>query len=642
MALSLTARLAGAAIATLALVTSISTADAAPLPSKDSTPLTIPALTDWEPAAGSFTWSKTSRIITDRTSTQVAHRLADDLQDRLGRKVPVSSGKARTGDVVLSVDKRAALGDEGYTMDVGRTVEIEAATETGTFYGTRTLVQLLTRSKTIPGGSTTDVPAYPERGVGVCACQIQVSTEWFERLMKDMSYLKLNQLWIETKVRSDAYPEANFWAYYTKAEARQLQKWADENHIQLVLEVNSPGHMSPWLANYPELQLTNSAGVKQPDRLDITQPEALEFVTTLADEYAKVFDDTYWHMGADEYMLGSAFEQYPQFQEYMDAHPEQYGPDAVPEDVYVDFINAVAGHLRERGRTLRVWNDGIPLNATHQLDQDIVVEYWDGRASMVQAQEIIERGYDLQNASYSLYLIRNGGSNPINEESLWNQGWTPRKFDGTDPTPIPDNPNGGQVRGAKITAWPDYSTTQTENSVEQDLFAATRFIAESTWATEHTVGNYAEFAALSDELGRSPRYENVDFQPLKDGKATVKLGKNWIGADGNQLKAVAKKQTFDLKATDDGYYRITTQNSSCLRMQGGRLWLGSPLDDKLPVSVVGDCKADNLEKWQIKPVKGGYQLINAITQMPITTADGVLVQRPADRKAPAVFTFGRG
>ncbi|GAB6897018.1 hypothetical protein JCM9957A_01060 [Kineosporia succinea] len=605
-------------------------------------PGTVPALTDWKPAAGQYNWTTTSRIVTDRASAPVARRLAADLKDRLGRKVTVTTGgRARTGDVVLSLDRRSAktLGDEGYRLDVGATVEIEGATGTGTFYGTRSLVQLLTRSRSIPRGSSTDVPAYRERGVGVCACQIQVSTEWFERLMTDMSYLKLNQLWIETKVESDAYPEANFWAYYTKAEARQLQKWADDNHIQLVLEVNSPGHMSPWLANYPQLQLTNAAGVKQPDRLDITRPEALEFVTTLADEYAEVFDDTYWHMGADEYMLGSAFDQYPQFQAYLDAHPEQYGTDAVPEDVYVDFINAVAAHLRERGRTLRVWNDGIPLNATHELDRDIVVEYWDGRTSMVQAQEIVRRGYDLQNASYSLYLIRNGGSNPINEESLWNQGWTPRQFDGTDPTPIQDVPGGGSVRGAKITAWPDYSTTQTENSVEQDLFAATRFIAESTWASKHVVASYAEFAALSADLGRAPAYENVDFRPLRDGSYRMKVRSGAVGVQGTTLTTGARGETFTLKATDDGYYRLSTSAGSCVRMQGGKLWLGSPLDDRLPLSVVATCQGDNLEKWQIKPVPGGYRLINAITQMPVTVLDGVLVQRPADRAAPAVFTF---
>lgn len=218
-------------------------------------------------------------------------------------------------------------------------------------------------------------------------------------------------------------------------------------------------------------------------------------------------------------------------------------------------------------------------------------------------------------------------------------GWTPRTFDGVDPTPISDDPNGGSVRGAKITAWPDFSTSQTENSVEQDLFAATRFIAESTWAKGHQVSSYAAFADLSQKLGRAPNYENVDFAPLPDGPRTIRVGSQRVGVAGTSLKTGAGSDTFDLKATEDGYYRITTPKGSCLRMQGGKLWLGAPLDDKLAITVAADCAADNLEKWQIKPVAGGYRLINAITQMPVTVAGGVLVQRPADRATPAVLSF---
>ena len=80
------------------------------------------------------------------------------------------------------------------------------------FHGTRTVLQLLDDDGRATRGSATDVPAYRERGVGVCACYINVSVPWFERLMKDMASQKLNQLWIEAKVRSDVDPESAFWA----------------------------------------------------------------------------------------------------------------------------------------------------------------------------------------------------------------------------------------------------------------------------------------------------------------------------------------------------------------------------------------------------------------------------------------------
>lgn len=120
-----------------------------------------------------------------------------------------------------------------------------AAAETGAFYGTRTLLQLLAQSDRVPAGSTVDVPQYKERGVGVCACYVHISTAWLENLLRDMAYHKLNQLLLELKVKSDAHPEANAWGYYTKDEIRRLVALGEKYHVEIVPEINSPGHMDP-------------------------------------------------------------------------------------------------------------------------------------------------------------------------------------------------------------------------------------------------------------------------------------------------------------------------------------------------------------------------------------------------------------
>ena len=221
----------------------------------------------------------------------------------------------------------------------------------------------------------TDVPQYAERGVGVCACIINVSTAGLERLVKDAAYLKLNQLWMELKVKSTAHPESNEWGYYTRPQIAALQRLAKQYHVTLVPEVNSPGHIEPWIRNRPDLQLTDNTGQKQVSRLDITKPEAFDFLTAIIDEYFTVFDTPYWHMGADEYMLGSDYAKYPQILAYAQ---QKYGPDAVPEDAFVDFVNRVNAYVKSKGKTLRMWNDGITPRATVPLDKDIVIEHWLG------------------------------------------------------------------------------------------------------------------------------------------------------------------------------------------------------------------------------------------------------------------------
>ena len=171
-------------------------------------PVTVPALTDWTPGQGSYVYGKGVRLVADGPAgRRVADTLADDLRAAGHGSVPVVPGGARAGDIVIDVrPSRGALGAEGYELSAGRRLSVTGATETGAFYGTRTLLQLLAQGDRIPAGRTVDVPRYRERGVGVCACYIHVSLPWLENLVREMAYHKLNQLLLELKVKSDAHP----------------------------------------------------------------------------------------------------------------------------------------------------------------------------------------------------------------------------------------------------------------------------------------------------------------------------------------------------------------------------------------------------------------------------------------------------
>lgn len=217
----------------------------APLPAlaqeEPAAPVTVPALTDWTPASGVYGYGRSTRLVADGASERrVAGTLADDLRDAGHGTVPVVRGAARTGDIVIDVrPARTSLGAEGYELTAGKRLSVTAATETGAFYGTRTLLQLLAQGDRIPAGRTLDVPRYKERGVGVCACYIHVSLPWLENLVREMAYHKLNQLLLELKVKSDAHPEANTWGYYTKDEIRGLVALGKRYHVEIIPEINS-------------------------------------------------------------------------------------------------------------------------------------------------------------------------------------------------------------------------------------------------------------------------------------------------------------------------------------------------------------------------------------------------------------------
>ncbi|NUO44876.1 MAG: family 20 glycosylhydrolase [Streptomyces sp.] len=575
-------------------------------------PVTVPALTDWTPGSGSYTFGSGTRLVADAPAeARVAGTLADDLRAAGRGSVPVVGGTARGGDIVVDIQPaRKSLGAEGYELSAGKRLSVTGATETGAFYGTRTLLQLLAQGDRVPAGRTVDVPRYKERGVGVCACYIHVSVPWLENLVREMAYHKLNQLLLELKVKSDAHPEANTWGYYTKDEIRRLVALGEKYHVEIIPEINSPGHMDPWIENRPDLQLTDSDGNKQPSRLDITQPAAFDYYTSLIDEYAEVFKAPAWHMGADEYMLGSDFAKYPRILKYAQ---DKYGSGATPQDAFIDFVNRVHAHAAAKGRKLRIWNDGLTGANTVPVAAGTTVEHWLNVTT--KPSQLIAQGYPLMNASYSLYLIRGGFHSDT--EGLYDQRWDPRSFEGEKLA------SARGVTGAKISLWPDNGRGETENEVAVRLWPALRHIAQATWGDPHPDATYAGFTARGTAVGHAPGWRDLASVPVPDGSYSFQ-------ADGVTFDA-------DLARTADGYVTLRGP-SGCLAVSGGRLTLNVPLQPGVQATW-DSCSATNtLQRWQLQPTEGGYRLLNVITRMALSvTADGRLVQYPPDQHPPAVW-----
>ncbi|MEU1490778.1 family 20 glycosylhydrolase [Streptomyces sp. NPDC005776] len=587
-------------------------------------PEVLPSLRQWQPGEGEFTLTHRARIVLDGVREQRTTADAARFAGELAGKAPVSRGKARPGDIVLRQDPslKGALGAEGYRLDVGDRVTVTAATSAGVFYGSRTVLQLLNDDGRAARGSATDVPAYRERGVGVCACYINVSLPWFERLMKDMASQKLNQLWIEAKVRSDVDPESAFWGYYTKPQVRALVAMAKKYHIDLVPEINSPGHMDTYLENHPELQLKDKDGVASPPRLDISRPEALTYYTSMVDEALEVWDTRTWHMGADEYMIGSSYPDYPQLQT---AATAKFGASATPDDLFVDFINRVNAHVKADGRSLRIWNDGLMgRNSVVPLDRDITVEHWLGGGAIQQPSALLAEGRPVMNSAYALYLVRGGYTTQT--QKLYESDWTPLRFEGQTLPATAAN-----LTGAKISLWPDSAAAETENEVEAKVFMPLRFIAQATWGGPKPSETYAGFEALARRIGHAPGWENTDRAPLADGTYRLTAGAKALapGADAGVSVARDAKAAWTLTATADGYYTVkSAQSGLCLDAARGKKYLGAPLEVGAELSL-GACAAGaRTQRWQLDTGAGGLLLRNAISQLRLTerSADGAAVQ----------------
>ena len=575
-------------------------------------PVTVPALTNWSAEQGSYQYGRGARLVADSPAERrVADTLADDLREAGHGTVPVVRSGARTGDIVIDVQaSRTSLGAEGYELHAGQRLSVTGATETGAFYGTRTVLQLLAQGDRIPAGRTVDVPRYKERGVGVCACYIHISPPWLENLVREMAYHKLNQLLLELKVKSDAHPEADTWGYYTKDEIRGLVALGDKYHVEIIPEINSPGHMDPWIENRPDLQLTDSDGNKQPARLDVTQQAAFDYYTSLMDEYAQVFTAKSWHMGADEYMLGSDYSKYPQMLRYAQ---DRYGANATPQDAYIDFINRVQAYAASKGRQLRIWNDGLTGANTVPVAAGTTVEHW--LSVTTRPSQLIAQGYPLMNAAYSLYLVRGGFHSDT--KALYDQSWDPRSFEGEKLTSTKG------ITGAKISLWPDNGRGETENEVADELWPALRHIAQATWGGPHPDATYAEFTARATAVGHAPGWRNLTRLPVADGTYTFRTA-------GTSFDAQVRR-------TADGYATVRT-GDGCLEVRGGKLTLNVPLQPGAQATAQTCDPANTLQRWELEPATGGYRLLSAITRMALSvTDDGHLAQYPPDQHATTVW-----
>lgn len=592
-------------------------------------PSTVPSFDGFTETAGTWTLASGARIVTETSTADRAEMLSTELTAYLGASVPAVVGVAATDkDVRLALAAdRTDLGDEGFEMSIGEGgVTITAAKDAGIFYGTRTLSQLLRQESrgdqqlTLPGGTGTSVPKYRQRGVILCACQINISPEWVDRFLDDIADLHINQVLMEMKVKSDNYPDTQTWSYYSKADVEKFVQKAEKYNIDVIPEINSPGHMNIWLENSPQYQLVDRNGRYSPDRLDISKPEARQLLKDLIDEYDGVFDTDYWHMGADEYMIGSAYGNYPQLAEYA---RERFGAQATANDAFTAFINEIDEYLNGKGKHLRVFNDGVVRSTQQKLDTDVVVDYWLNKSSYT-PQQFLDDGYEIMNTTQALYWSRQM-SYGVDSQNLYNSHWNVGKFDGNQQV----DQNHPNLLGARVSLWPDNSY-MTENEVELQTADSIAFLAQMTWSASNPW----------------PRWEGTDGMKAaidSIGKPTIraKVAGTNVAPGIYAFPELAPVGTgpWQITPTYDGYYQVrNTASGTCLSIDQNATKHLSVVTEVGARAVLADCKdmsvkwpnrgsdspmARTHQKWQIVQRDAGrVSLRGAVTNQYLAVATG--------------------
>src|SRR5699024_3398579 len=206
--------------------------------------------------------------------------------------------------------------------------------------------------------------------------------------------------------------------------------------IEIIPDLDSPGHLKQLLQEHPkwQLQIKDNQGklTSDPCALNICNEDAVQFILSLYKEYMSLFSSSkYFHIGGDEFVDFDKIDNYPELTTYAKEH---FGPQAEAIDTYVNFVNQIIAEMNSWGFIPRIWNDGffrLDRKEVVLLSKNVEITYWTKwHPMMAPVSTFIEKGYKVINFNdnYFYYVLgENAGYIYPTFEKIMNE-WEPNMF----------------------------------------------------------------------------------------------------------------------------------------------------------------------------------------------------------------------
>ena len=346
---------------------------------------------------GMFRFSENTVIsVNDETLIRPAEIMAEDLVQVLGRKMEVVEGFAAKS-VALSIN--ATLEQEEYTLSVStKGINITGGSPRGVFHGLQTLRQLI-YAGCVRAMEIADKPCFSYRGTMLDVSRHCFSVGDIKTFIDMLSMHKINKFhWHLTedqgwRIEIKKYPELTkvgsyrnetligmnrnedckydgmrYGGFYTQDEVREIVKYAAERYIDVIPEIEMPGHGMGALTTYPWLGCTGgpySVWTKWGISKDVYcagKETTFEFIQDVLSEVLELFPYEYIHIGGDE-CPKDRWKKCPLCQERIKSEglKNEY-------ELQSYFMNRVEKWLNDRGRKIIGWDEifqgGISKTAT--------------------------------------------------------------------------------------------------------------------------------------------------------------------------------------------------------------------------------------------------------------------------------------
>lgn len=538
---------------------------------------------------------------------QVAAFFADKIGTATGHRPTVGS-KQGEGAICLTIDK-SIDGDEGYRLIVGPTgVEARARTARGLFYAMQTFMQLLPPqiesqeavkgvAWTAPAVAIEDKPRFGYRGFHLDVCRHFLPVEAVKRQIDVMSLFKMNTLHFHLtedqgwRIEIKKYPlltQIGAWrtesdgerigGYYTQEQIKEIVAYAAERHIDVIPELELPGHELAAIAAYPWLSCTGQK-VAQPRRTwgveDIVmcpgKESTFEFLENVVKEMVKLFPSKYFHIGGDE-CPRSMWKQCPLCQQRIKqlgiVGTKQQPAEAQLQSYVVRRMEKV---LNRYGKTIIGWDEILEGG---NLNPSAVVMSWRGVSGGIQAAKAGHKAI-MTPSPQGMYLDHYQDSPEVTPAAIG--GFAPlNKVYAYDPTPkeIVEAGLDRFILGAQCNVWSEY--LYTPRLTEYRMYPRAVAVAEVDWTLpEHKdydrfvrtleADTYLRMALrgvnfhipIPQQVGGS--FDQVAFvQPVNVAFTTVRPERMVYTLDGTQPTASSTPYTTPLHIDRNTTLRIAT------------------------------------------------------------------------------------
>ncbi|MDR0487761.1 MAG: beta-N-acetylhexosaminidase [Treponema sp.] len=406
--------------------------------------------------------------------------------------------------------------NEAYRLDIGaEQITVTSASGSGIYHGLQTFRQLALSEYrdgrlTLPCAEIVDYPRFAWRGFMLDCSRYFYSLPFIKRLIDVISLHHINRfhwhltddqgwrlpvkeypLLIETGSRRLDHRFRGTYAggFYTEDEIRELIDYASCRHIEIIPEVDLPGHASAILASYPDLGCTGGPyhvedrfGVFE-DCLCAGNDRIFDLFEKIINTLVRLFPSGYVHIGGDE-VLFNRWEACPKCQKRL----VELGLNNTAE-LQSWITGRLVQLLAERGKTAIGWDEILDGSEKFSLPRDTVVMSWRGSQGGIKASGLGHPVIMAPNDS-GCYLDYKHTDDPEEMGQLW----VSTVFQGYSMDPVTPEMTGeeaSRILGGQCNLWSEI--IYAGKIAEYMIFPRLCAIAEAVW-TPKQGKNFEDFS----------------------------------------------------------------------------------------------------------------------------------------------------